>query len=309
MITTVTLNPALDKTIHLRKLHIGEVNRIERLENIPGGKGINVAKVISKLGGNVNATGFLGGFVGENIESLLKDNFPCAFVKIAGETRSNSNILSENGVVTEILEPGPIVSETEVNCFLQDYSRVIAESEVVVLSGSVPRGVSDMIYQRLITLAKEQGKKVILDTSGNLLAEGSKACPDLIKPNKAELEYLAEKKLESLEEIEKAAEQIREQGVLAVLVSLGAEGILYVGEKGHYALKPPKIAVKNTVGCGDSLVAAMAMGMEKNEDIEKMLTHAIAVSTANAMTTESGSVEIDNVLSIEKELSNSLRKL
>lgn len=309
MITTVTLNPALDKTIHLKELNIGEVNRIERLENIPGGKGINVAKVIFQLGGEVNATGFLGGFVGENIESLLKGRFPCVFVKIAGETRSNSNILSENGIVTEILEPGPVVSETEVNCFLDKYLSVIAESNVVVLSGSVPRGVPDAIYQKLIALAKEKGKKVILDTSGSLLVQGIKACPDLIKPNKAELEYLAGKKLESLEEIEKAAEQIREQGVSAVLVSLGADGILYVGEEGHYALKPPKIEVKNTVGCGDSLVAAMAMGMEKNEDIEKMLRYAVAVSTANALTTESGSVEIDIVQSIEQELSNSLRKL
>ena len=287
MITTVTLNPAIDKTITTSRLLTGQVNRSESVKNIAGGKGINVTKVLRQYGNPVCALGFLGGYTGRFIEEYVKGlGAESAFTEIAGETRTSTNVLSQDGYVTEILEPGPVIGEEEKERFLQTYKEKIAGSEFVVLSGSAPKGLPTDIYAQLIALADEQKIRTVLDTSGELLVEGVKTKPFLIKPNSKELEYLTGRRLRELREIKEAALQLVAEGIAHVLVSLGEKGMLYATEGKCLFAKAPKVKALNTVGSGDSAVAAAVMALQQGASMEDTLRLCVAISAANTTTLE-----------------------
>lgn len=302
MVLTVTLNPAVDKNFLLPNLVIGQVNRVRSAVNIPGGKGINVARIIRQMRGEVIATGFLGGCAGNFIESTLKKSMECKFIKVSGETRSNINIIGEDGYVTEVLEPGPTILPEEVEIFLKRYQKLIMECEVIVLSGSVPKGIDTGIYKELIDLAKRKGKKVFLDSSRELLQKGIEAKPFFIKPNSRELEYVLGIKLNTTEQIVQAASMIREKGVENVLVSRGEKGSIYVGAEGNFLIKVPRIKAINTVGSGDSMVAVIAMGIEQGKSIPELLKTATAVSVANATTMQSGQIPLEKIMELETQV-------
>ncbi len=287
MITTVTLNPAIDKTITTSSLLPGQVNRSESVKNIAGGKGINVTKVLRQYGNPVCALGFLGGYTGRFIEEYVKGlGAESAFTEIAGETRTSTNVLSQDGYVTEILEPGPVIGEEEKERFLQTYKEKIAGSEFVVLSGSAPKGLPADIYAQLIALADEQKIRTVLDTSGELLVEGVKTKPFLIKPNSKELEYLTGRRLRELSEIKEAALQLVAEGIAHVLVSMGEKGMLYATEGRCLFAKAPKVKALNTVGSGDSAVAAAVMALQQGASMEDTLRLCVAISAANTTTLE-----------------------
>lgn len=294
MILTVTLNPAVDKTYTSGELITGHVNRMRTVMSIAGGKGINVTKVLRQYDYPVCATGFLGGYAGKFIEDYLYDNqVDCRFIHVDGETRSNMNILADNGYVTEILEPGPEISGELLQQFLTQYDELLSESEVAVLSGSMAMGLPEDLYAVLVDKARMKGVKTLLDTSGESLRKGIEAGPYLIKPNQKELEYIAGHKLAKIDDIVQAAMDIHMSGVAHVVVSMGKKGLLSVdGGKVFYA-KIPKIDVINTVGCGDCVVASYAMtvmGRKRNEEAIKM---AAAISMANATTLISADVPKD----------------
>lgn len=288
MFTTVTLNPAVDKTYTAPRLLPGQVNRMESVQNLAGGKGINVSKVLRQYGYEVSAMGFLGGYTGAFIEDYAKEiGCRCCFTHVAGETRSSINILSQDGFVTEVLEPGPAISEKELAQFYQDFKREIADSEMVILSGSAPADVPVSVYGDLIHMAKEQGKKVLLDSSGEYLRRGVKSEPFMIKPNGKELEILAGRKVRGLEDTIGAAISLNRRGISHVLVSMGEKGLLYAaGDEILYA-PVPKVKAVNTVGCGDSVVAAFAMAYARKLSGEEILKYCIGISAANATTLES----------------------
>ncbi len=288
MITTVTLNPAIDKTCAAARMLPGQVNRMERVTNIAGGKGINVAKVLLQYGYQVRTMGFLGGYTGDFIQQSIKAlGADCKFTAIANDTRCNTNILSEDGYVTEILEPGPQIQKKEVEQFLVDYDRTLEECESVILSGSVPQGVPETIYEELICRANQKGRKVLFDSSGIFLKNGVRGVPFMIKPNRKELEILMGKKLPDREAIIQAALTLTETGIEHVLVSMGANGLLYVCHKDIFYARVPAVKAVNTVGCGDSVVASFAMSMALGEEREALLLRAAAISAANATTLES----------------------
>lgn len=292
MITTITCNVAVDKAYVIEKLTRGTVMRVKKCTNTAGGKGLNVAKVIHLCGEEVQAGGFIGGHNGAYVEDLLKaQEIPSHFTEIQGETRSCINILEADGTSTEFLEPGEPVSEEHKVQFLQEYDQMVQESSVLTISGSVPRGVDLQFYPELIRRAKAAGKKVLLDTSGALLKEAVKACPTMIKPNQDEIEDLLGTKIEDRAALIRGARQLHETGIPYVVVSLGAEGAMVVCEEGTFVGKPPKIKVVNTVGCGDSMTAAFAVGFARKLSIQDTLRYAIAVSSANAMTMATGSFE------------------
>lgn len=287
MITTVTLNPAIDKTITTSSLLPGQVNRSESVKNIAGGKGINVTKVLRQYGNPVCALGFLGGYTGRFIGEYVKGlGAESAFTEIAGETRTSTNVLSQDGYVTEILEPGPVIREEEKERFLQTYKEKIAGSEFVVLSGSAPKGLPTDIYAQLIALADEQKIRTVLDTSGELLVEGVKAKPFLIKPNSKELEYLTGRRLRELREIKETALQLVLEGIAHVLVSMGEKGMLYALEGKCLFAKAPKVKALNTVGSGDSAVAAAVVALQQGASMEDTLRLCVAISAANTTTLE-----------------------
>lgn len=290
MITTVTLNASVDKAYHMNQtIENGTVMRVASTRNSAGGKGLNVARVAKLCGADIKATGLVGGYNGKYLESLLnQDGIFYEFEHIRGETRSCINILDAGYGSTEYLESGCEVTLEEETAFLERFPEIIANSNVVTLSGSVPIGMGTDIYRKLVYIVKKLGKKVILDTSGELLEKGMEALPTMVKPNKDEIEMLFHTKIKSKEDVIKYAKEIYEKGIPYVVISLGSDGALLMCEKGLYQGRIPKIDVVNTVGCGDSMVAALAVGLESNMEPEDSLKYAVAVASANALSPNTG---------------------
>lgn len=294
---TVTMNASIDKAYQFNGvLNPGTVMRIAECRNSAGGKGLNVARVIDLCGAPVKATGIVGGYNGDYLLDLLtQDGIPHEFFHIKGETRSCINILTEDGCSTEFLEPGCEVSESEQAGFLDFFKNTIQESSMVTFSGSVPKGFSSDIYSKLIKIAKSYGKTVLLDTSGNYLKEGMTAKPDFVKPNRDELEDLFGSKLHTMSDVIKSGEKLQKLGIPYVVISLGAEGALLICEDGVFHGKPQSIQAVNTVGCGDSMVAAFAAAWYRKEKPVDCLAYAVAVSAANALSMRTGYFESENL--------------
>lgn len=299
MIVTVTLNPAVDKTYNTGRILLGDVNRMRSAFSVAGGKGINVAKILRQFHLPVAVMGFLGGYSGRMIEdTMLKMGAECHFTRTKKDTRTSINILGDDGYVTELLEPGPDISEKELDNFLKEFEYCLEGGELFVLSGSVPGGVPPDIYARLIRRCREEKRKVFLDTSGELLRAGIKEKPYLVKPNKKELEYIAGRKLMDREDVIWEAKKLVEQGIEKVVVSLGKEGLIYA-DRSRVLFEPAK-AVKavNTVGCGDSVVASLCMSEAGGDDCQLALRKAAALAAANATTREIALIPLNSYLDL-----------
>ncbi len=293
-IVTVTLNPAVDKTYTAQGVMVGHVNRMRTVTKIAGGKGVNVTKILRQYGYEVAATGFLGGYSGKFIEEeLTKRGAQCRFVHVEGETRSNMNILGDDGYVTEILEPGPVVSAREKDAFLVRYDELLAECGLAILSGSAARGIGDDIYAELIVRARRAGVPVWLDSSGEGLRFGIQEKPQLIKPNWKELEYVIGHRIADREGLAEAARFLLGRGIGRVIVSMGAKGLMSVTGEGVLYANVRGISPVNTVGCGDSVVASYAMSYMMGEGDEEALKRACAIAAANATTGESASIPME----------------
>ncbi len=293
MITTVTMNASLDKAYFMKnEIENGTVMRVASDHTTAGGKGVNVARVVSLCGEKVQATGLVGGFNGQQLESLLeKDGIPHCFGHVAGETRCCINILDPKYGSTEYLEPGFTVSMEEEQKFMKFFPEIIRDSGTITISGSIPRGMKKDIYGKMITVAKAAGKTVILDSSGDTLREGIKACPTLVKPNQDEIRQLFDVDINNLQDVIRYAKKIGEMGIPYVVVSLGKNGALLVCEEGVFQGSPPKIKAVNTVGCGDSMVGAFAVALERKYSPKEALKYAVSVATANALSPDTGNFD------------------
>ena len=296
MILVLNLNASVDKRYMLDTLVPGTVMRAPAVSNTAGGKGLHVARVASLLGEETLTTGFLGGKSGEFIEERLRRvGLAGDFVKVAGETRACLALLTRDGAQTEILEPGPEIAPEELAAFREKYAALLAHADVVVASGSLPRGVPTGFYAALIEKARAAGVPFLLDTSGAPLAEGIDAKPDFIKPNQAELAALLGEPVETAEDAVRAARALCARGVRLVCVSLGAAGSIACHEGNCYRVCVPKIDCKNPVGSGDSFVAGVAAALARGEDTQAILRLAAACGTANALEEESGYVRPETV--------------
>lgn len=293
-IMTVTLNPAVDKTYTTQGVIVGNVNRMRTVMRIAGGKGVNVTKILRQYGYEVAATGFLGGYSGRFIEEELeKRGAENRFIHVAGETRSNMNILADDGFVTEILEPGPAISDGEKEAFLQQYDMLLGECRLVILSGSVAQGLGADIYETLVMRARTSSIPVYLDSSGENLRFGLRAKPQMIKPNWRELEYIMGHRIMNRTEIMEAAQILQSEGIPRVVVSMGNKGLISVSESGAFYAVAKEIVPVNTVGCGDSVVASYAMSHILGETEEEAIIRACAISAANATTLESANIPLE----------------
>lgn len=302
-IITVTLNPAVDKTYTAQGILVGHVNRMKTVIKIAGGKGVNVTKILRQYDYPVAATGYLGGFSGQFIEEeLLRRGAFCHFVKLEDETRSNMNIVADDGYVTELLEPGPNIGPDQQEKFWEQYEKLLESGSLVILSGSVANGIADDVYRKLTKRAKAKEIPVYLDSSGESMRKGIEAAPDLIKPNWKELEFIVGHKLADREEVVKAAKELRKKGIGRVVVSMGDKGLLCVSGEGVYYAKAPKVKAVNTVACGDSVVAAYAIAYEEKETEEQALMRACAMSAANATTMESACIPMDTAQELQKKI-------
>lgn len=301
MICTVTLNPALDKTVEIPSLTIDSVNRITTMRTDPGGKGINVSKVISKLGGKSIATGVLGGGTGRSIQSALEAmGLETSFLFAEGETRTNLKIIEPVcHTNTDINEPGIIVSEEILNGLLHDVIAMVSAGDIVVLSGSLPKGAPKDTYKTWVNACKEAGAKVILDADGDLLAAGIEASPYLIKPNNHELSKLMGQTLETPQELEKAARGLMEKyGIAKIVVSMGGDGALYVTDEETIYAEGLKVPVGSTVGAGDSVVAALAVAEESGMSLEETVRLSTATGAANVICSGTQAAEYDVIKSL-----------
>ncbi|MGN1184385.1 MAG: 1-phosphofructokinase [Oliverpabstia sp.] len=290
MILTVTMNAAIDKRYVVKRFEEGQVNRVTTCTYTPGGKGLNVSKPASIAGAEVVATGFVGGHAGDYIVDSLKNfGIKSEFYHMNEESRSCINIWNEEKrEQTEFLEPGFTVSEEDFDKFMEKFEKLIVQADVVAISGSLPKGLDGTAYQRMVKAVKDAGKKVILDTSGNLLEMGIKAKPTMVKPNIDEIRMLTGSHCDTREELVEAAQKIHRAGIEVVVISLGGEGSVLVCDNGVYRAVVPKIDAVNTVGCGDSMIAGFALGFEKNLPIEETLKLASAISAAAALREETG---------------------
>lgn len=298
MIYTVTLNPALDKTVEIPSLTVDSVNRITAMRTDPGGKGINVSKVLQKLGRRSIATGILGGNTGRAIQAALKElQVESDFCFVDGETRTNLKVVDPvNHTNTDLNEPGLIVSEEILDGLLQELTGKLQKGDLVVLSGSLPKGAPRDSYRIWTEKCKAAGAKVILDADGELLMAGLLAAPYLVKPNHHELGALLGEKLDTPEEIERAAKELRKRyGIEKVVVSMGSKGALYVTEEETIYAEGLKVPVGSTVGAGDSVVAALAAAEEAGMGLEDTVRLSTATGAANVMCSGTQAAEYETI--------------
>lgn len=295
MITTVTLNPALDKLLSVEEVVLGEANRSRCLADTPAGKGIDVAKVLRDLSCDVSATGFLGGDVAHVFVSCLKtEGIQNRFVPIQSSTRINIQIFEKSGRRTELLDKGPTVTEQEKTALMEQVKKLSAESAVVTVCGSAPEGVDADYYRELLQTVKKSGTIMVADASGELLKTALKEKPVLIKPNRTEMRELMGNPSANDAEIIAFAQNLVKDGIAYVLVSLGGDGAMLVCEHGVWCGKAPEVDVKSTLGCGDTMVASISLSLEQKNTPDIMLRNAIALSSANAMTFETAHIRVED---------------
>ncbi len=282
MVITITLNPAMDKTVVLKGLKVGEVNRLISSRTDLGGKGINVSKVLNEFQVPSIAMGFLGGILEEAFRQELKTlDITDRFITIEGESRTNIKIVDEdNQIFTELNEKGPMISKEENALFLEIFRELIHEEDLVVISGGLCPGVPKDFYGTLTAMARQKGAYVIVDAEGEALKYAIKQKPNVIKPNEKEFaELFGESELSLDDMIEKAQELIKE-GLDKVLISRGEKGSLFITKEGVLTAKALKVQVKSTVGAGDSMVSALVYSYIHN--LSALDTFAMTQATAAA---------------------------
>lgn len=261
-IATITLNPAIDQTVSIPNFQAGKVNRVQHSQSDPGGKGVNVASFLADFGFPVAVTGFLGEENTLLFERLFaKKRIEDRFVRIAGSTRIGIKITDPvNQETTDINFPGQAPAATDIEALFQIVEELIAGCRWFVMAGSIPAGCSLDIYAELVSLVTGQGRAVALDTSGEGLRRALAAIPTLVKPNIDELQELVGRRLATRGEVIAAARSLLEQGMQTVIVSMGADGAIFV-EAGEVMLaQPPRVTVTSTVGAGDAMVSGTVAG-------------------------------------------------
>ncbi|VTT00806.1 1-phosphofructokinase [Streptococcus dysgalactiae] len=280
MIYTVTLNPSIDFIVRIDQLNLGSVNRMVSDDKFAGGKGINVSRVLQRLGVGNTATGFLGGFTGHFIEDSLKnEGIETAFVKVDQDTRINVKITSQEE--TEINGQGPMISQEQLESLKAKLSQLTSD-DTVVFAGSAPANLGNAVYKELIPLVRKSGAQVVCDFEGQPLLDALANNPLLVKPNNHELEAIFGVPLNSLNDVETYARRILEMGAQHVLISMAGDGALLVTEEATYFAKPIKGQVKNSVGAGDSMVAGFTGEFVKSKDPVEALKWGVACGTATA---------------------------
>ncbi|MFF4802580.1 1-phosphofructokinase family hexose kinase [Streptomyces sp. NPDC001351] len=286
MILTVTLNTALDLTYRVPALKPHASHRITEVTERPGGKGVNVARVLAALGHEVTVTGFTGGATGRTVQDLLTatPGLVDALVPVSGPTRRTIALVDDRtGDTTQLNEPGPTITPAEWSAFQEVYEDLLAPASAVALCGSLPPGVPVGAYAGLIRLAKAAGVPVLLDTSGEPLRRGVAARPDMVKPNADELAELT-----GSHDPLRGAQDARRRGARSVVASLGTQGLLAVTPEGRWHAAPPARIHGNPTGAGDSAVAGLLSGLAEQLPWPDRLSRAVALSTATVLAPVAG---------------------
>ncbi|WP_312447383.1 1-phosphofructokinase [Lacrimispora sp.] len=301
MIYTVTFNPALDYVIRVDHFTLGAVNRTEQESIYYGGKGLNVSAVLSALGYENTALGFVAGFTGEEIEQGVKDlGFQADFIHVEkGLSRINVKLKSQEE--TEINGMGPEITAEDVKQLLEKLDRLTA-GDVLVLSGSIPKSIDDDIYERIMESLDGRGVRIVVDATKDLLINVLPYHPFLIKPNNHELGEMFGVTLHSPEEITYYGKRLQEKGAGNVLISMAGDGAILITEEGEvFRMGVPKGTVKNSVGAGDSMVAGFIAGYLENGSYKHALRLGSAAGSASAFS--DGLAGKEDIMRLYEELS------
>ncbi|MFF4901066.1 1-phosphofructokinase family hexose kinase [Streptomyces sp. NPDC001068] len=286
MILTVTLNTALDITYRVGSLRPHTSHRVSDVTERPGGKGVNVARVLASLGHETTVTGFAGGATGHAVRERLAESAGVvdALLPVTGATRRTIAVVDElSGDTTQLNEPGPQIAPAEWGAFLDRYEELLPGCSAVALCGSLPPGVPVGAYAGLIRTARSAGVPVLLDTSGEPLRRGVAARPDLLKPNTDELAELT-----GSHDPTRATQDARRRGARTVVASLGPRGLLAVTPEGRWQATPPAPVRGNPTGAGDSAVAALLSGLVEQLPWPDRLARAVALSAATVRAPAAG---------------------
>lgn len=285
MIYTVTLNPALDRAITVERLLEDDTTRVVSEKHYAAGKGIDVSRVITELEGRSVALGLVGGYDGLHLEGLLINaGVMINFTRISGETRTNI-LLKDMEIDRQyvISAPGPEISASEIGEFYQNIV-AIQDMDYLVMSGSLPRGVTPKLYAQLIITARKKNAFTLVDADGEVLRESVKIKPTCIKPNIHELSRLVGRDLESEKDIVSACDDLHEKGIRYVMVSMGKDGLILSTFEKRLRAAAPSVEVESAVGAGDSVVAGFILALSRNKPLEECLRLACAAGTATAIT-------------------------
>jgi 1-phosphofructokinase len=291
MIVTVTLNPAIDKSLMVPHFEVGKTNRGEVGRTDAGGKGINVAKAAKQFGAEVCALGFVAGSNGRFIlEALAAGGISADFCNVPGETRVNLKIHDPvYGTETELNEPGFQVSPEHLQAMKEKIKIYAPRCEVMIFSGSLPPGAPPETFAELLTIASALGAKCMLDTAGAALKYGLEAKPLLLKPNRAEVEGLLQVRLRTRRELGEASRKLLAMGAEKVVISMGADGAVAASKQDLFWARPPAVVPRSSVGAGDAMVAALAYGEVNHLSFRDAFCFAVAASAA-AVTMEGSKV-------------------
>ncbi|HZE71560.1 MAG TPA: 1-phosphofructokinase family hexose kinase [Pyrinomonadaceae bacterium] len=308
MLICISANPAIDRRLRLENIAVGQVNRALSTRPFPGGKAAHVAMVAQALGSEVMWVGFLGGATGEECESGLSElGIPLTIVRTRTDTRANLELISSNGTVTEILEPGGAVTEDEVERLCNACRDIFAESEAgsqVAISGSLPPGAPVDFYAELIRLAHLYQCRVLLDTSGDAFLHGLSASPDLVKPNREEAAAFSGDPVESAGDATEVARRLFAAGARSVAISLGTDGMLWQPTATSVALLShlPPVPAWSTVGCGDAALAGFAVAHQRRLSEHEALALAVACGAANCLAEAPGLVDPQEIERISRQV-------
>ncbi|MDP4178626.1 MAG: 1-phosphofructokinase [Bacillota bacterium] len=280
MIYTVTFNPAIDYIVNIDDFKIGEVNRVKMDTKYPGGKGINVSRVLNNLEVKSTALGFIGNFTGEYIKNHIEnEGIKTDFINVDEDTRINIKIKSEKE--TEINGLGPNIDEKTLEKLFEKADK-FTDGDIVVLAGNVQKSVDFDVYAIIQERCSDKDIKFVIDTTGNALICTLINKPFLIKPNKQELSELFEVDIKNKEDIVFYGRKLIGMGAQNVIVSNGGEGAILICKQGSYNASPAKGIIKNSVGAGDSMVAGFIANFTKTNDILEAFKWGAAAGGATA---------------------------
>ncbi len=302
MIYTLTLNPAIDYYMTMENFQLGALNSLEEGYTLPGGKGINVSKVLKNFSVESVALGFIGGFTGDYIIKHLKEyQIENDFVTLNENTRINIKLKTKDSE-TEIAGISPKITVENIDELLKKFQQVKKE-DIVILSGSVPSSIKATIYADIIKLLPKE-VKIILDTRGVPFVEGLKANVYLTKPNNHELEEFFNRKLNNLDEIIEAGKELQKLGSENVLISLGKDGSILITKDEVYVGNAPQGKLISSVGAGDSMVAGIVYGIAQGNSLVEAYKYGIASGSSTAfsegLTTIDGMKSLLNKIEIKK---------
>lgn len=310
-VVTVTMNPAVDKTVLVDQIELAGLNRIKEVRMDAGGKGINVAKVLASFGIHTSALAVAGGYQSRLLRDKLEQaGITCGFEEALGETRVNLKVVDESTrQTTEFNERGIQADEAVLTRFTARFAAALEDTQYAVIGGSLPPGAPADYYRMLIEEAHKRQVPVILDADGPAFAEGVEAKPYAIKPNLHELELYFGRRLEDEGELVSAVrELIRIKGIKLVLVSMGGDGSILISGTEAYRARPFPIRPLSTVGAGDSMVAAMVYSLLSGRTLEEMarITSAAGTITASKPGTQVCSIE-EVVAKLDQVVLSSIR--